>query len=83
MNMQEKECRQLKVDMPTPCFRRKGRRSCSGDDCLVESRVEELGYDSPGMVELLLHSRCRISSLSQDNAEYLERDDVEGWKEEG
>lgn len=77
-----KECWQLAQGTFTPCFLRKGSLPCSAPDCLVETRVEELEGRGIKIDEwwknMLPHSTCRISSVSLDNEEYLERKDFPG-----
>ena len=72
-----KECYQLKRPEPTFCFTQAGSVSCQEDDCLVENRTRDLQSKgitvSQEWTELLLHSKCRISDLSTDNAEYRQR----------
>lgn len=72
-----KECYQLKIEQPTPCFVKAGSKPCSGDDCPVADRIQELNTNgsavSDSLLKLILHSICRISSLSMDNAEYIQR----------
>lgn len=73
-----KECWQLKKG-PTPCFTKKGGVPCSNPTYLVQESIDRYLSNKrrkgskridPGLIALLLHSVCRISSLSSDNAEY-------------
>lgn len=72
-----KECYQLKTEQQTPCFIKAGSKPCSGDDCPVANRIQELSANdtavSNSLFNLMLHSICRISSLSFDNWEYRQR----------
>lgn len=71
-----KTCWQEKVETATPCFYRGGGVPCSEDDCLVDKRIKNIGgvdKVSTAFLNLLLHSCCRMSSLSKDNSEFLER----------
>lgn len=72
----EKECWQQKMPS-TPCFREAGSYPCESSGCTVEDRIKDLQADgsivTEGMVKLLLHSVCRISSLSPDNDEFRVR----------
>lgn len=59
---------------PTPCFKKAGGTACETPGCTVSDRLTEIGGASdPQLIILMCHSRCRISSLSQDNGEYFER----------
>jgi hypothetical protein len=74
----EKECWQLRnLKEPTPCFQKAGGFPCSATSCLVEQRIQGLelkGIEIDGWwKQILPHSVCRMSSLSTDNQEYLER----------
>lgn len=72
-----KECWQLKVVDPTPCFKKAGRAVCANHGCPLSDRLEQLkerGVEvDSAHLRLLLHSTCRISSLSADNFEFLKR----------
>lgn len=72
-----KECWQQKVENPTPCFIAAGSQPCINEDCTVTDRIDELKKQgteiSANFLELLLHSVCRISSLSPDNEEFRQR----------
>jgi hypothetical protein len=64
--------------LPTPCFIRAGSTPCESSGCLVSDalngkKVEQTNFDDMVLIEGLCHSACRISSLSEDNDEYLER----------
>jgi len=76
-----KECYQLKEILPqTNCFRRKGSVPCDENDCLVEKGIQETKTTSLTTISLMLHSRCRISSLSSDNQQYYSRPDIKDWE---
>lgn len=70
-----KECYQItNPQMQTPCFKYAGGQPCAADGCPVKDRIKyfkQLGTDIN--LAILLHSACRISSLSPDNHEYLLR----------
>ncbi|KKQ59463.1 MAG: hypothetical protein US80_C0011G0022 [Candidatus Daviesbacteria bacterium GW2011_GWA2_38_17] len=72
-----KECYQLKTEQQTPCFIKAGSKPCSGNDCPVANRIQELTASGTAvsiqLFNLMLHSICRISSLSFDNREYRQR----------
>lgn len=72
-----KECWQLKAQRPTPCFELAGNKPCEAEGCPVTLRIKEIeqhGVEvSLGHMNLLLHSVCRISSLSLDNIEFRQR----------
>lgn len=72
-----KECLQLEVDKPTPCFVKAGNMPCVTEGCTVKDRINELSswdIDPPNdFAELLLHSQCRMSALSEENDEFIER----------
>lgn len=70
-----KECYQAShPETWTPCFKKSGERTCSGETCLVSERITALMKKRVkvdiNFVMLLLHSTCRMSSLSQDNEEF-------------
>lgn len=74
----DKECLQIiSTAGPTPCFMKAGSIPCETPGCPVQDRIEELRQDKVRIdgwwSEMLLHSRCRISSLSKDNQEFKER----------
>lgn len=72
-----KECIQLTLPKPTPCFKIAGGTPCITPGCPVKDMMGELKREQLKVDELwiglLVHSRCRISSLSQDNGEFRER----------
>ena len=72
-----KECWQMKVEKPTPCFVLAGSKPCTTEGCPVTIRIEEIRLHGVGVepthLNLLLHSECRISSLSRDNQEFKQR----------
>jgi len=62
---------------PTPCYIRAGNHPCETPGCPVGDRVLKI-YESgrkPSdyLILLLLHSICRLSSLSGDNQEFFKR----------
>ena len=67
---------------PTPCFKRAGGIPCTASGCPVDDAVDALKTKkiavTPYWINLLCHSICRISSLSNDNVEYLERMAAQG-----
>lgn len=72
--MEGKDCRQTNYpEDQTPCFKRAGSLPCTSPGCPVKETIEEKGITNADTIRLLLHSRCRISSLSQDNGEYIKR----------
>lgn len=78
MSVENKFCWQLDVlSKPTSCFKKAGNLPCSNPDCLVINRMLELmgdGFKVDKWWEVfLIHTRCRMSSLSDDNFEYKER----------
>jgi len=71
----EKYCWQVDfLPEPTPCFSEAGSIVCESDGCSVSDRIEQLNIVvTLEWIELLCHSKCRISSLSVENNEYLLR----------
>lgn len=73
-----KECYQeMNPELKTPCYKKAGGIPCVAEGCLVKDRIQELKLKKievdVSFLVLLLHSTCRISSLSADNMEYLQR----------
>ena len=73
-----KECWQLiNLEKPTPCFKKAGNTPCNAPGCPVIDKLKELkelGLPvDEWWLKMLPHSVCRISSLSPDNQEYLQR----------
>lgn len=74
-----KECYQEKYpELTTNCYKLVGSIPCESNGCPVKDRIEELNakgikVDTSFLV-LLLHSTCRISSLSPNNYEFLQRE---------
>lgn len=63
---------------PTFCFKRAGELPCKEEGCPVTDKIEELEAEGirvglDWIQNMLVHSRCRISSLCSNNQEYLER----------
>ena len=74
----EKVCYQnIRNIGPTSCYIKAGNSPCETEGCPVEEaivRILEQGLTpSDDLIWLLLHSRCRLSSLSPDNQEFLKR----------
>lgn len=75
---ERKKCWQIDfLPISTPCFKKAGNVPCKTLGCLVDDKIQELkknGVDiTDDWIELLCHSRCRLSRLTQDNEEYLAR----------
>lgn len=73
-----KECYQeMNPELKTPCYKTAGGTPCVADGCPVKDRIMELNLKKikvdTSFLALLLHSTCRISSLSADNIEFLQR----------
>jgi hypothetical protein len=74
-----KECYQKKYpDFQTPCFQQIAEgKPCSGNGCLVKVAMGNYREkDDLRRIEYLrecLHTVCRMSSDSGDNAEFLKR----------
>jgi len=79
MTIETKTCYQLILQTPTPCFKQAGNTPCSANNCLVAEKIDQMilnGRPIPkDLLLLFLHSRCRISSLSDPkyNQEYWQR----------
>lgn len=76
-----KECYQeMFPTLKTPCYKKVGEIPCVEKGCLVKDMIEELNRKkievNISFLTLLLHSTCRISSLSPHNKEYLQREAV-------
>lgn len=73
-----KECYQETYShLKTPCYKKAGGTPCITNGCPVGDEIDKLKkkkilVDTSFLV-LLLHSTCRISSLSSDNNEYINR----------
>jgi hypothetical protein len=65
---------------PTFCFKEAGYHPCDASNCLVESAIEKIPFVYQSLIEQLCHSVCRISSVSQDNQEFLQRMANQGKK---
>lgn len=73
-----KECYQeMNPQLKTPYYKKAGGIPCVADGCPVKDRIMELNLKKINVdvsfLVLLLHSTCRISSLSADNSEFLQR----------
>jgi hypothetical protein len=68
-----KVCWQTYLQEPTPCFKMAGNRSCSPKDCLVEQAADKIPFMYQDLILRLCHSICRISAVSENNQEFLER----------
>ena len=79
-----KHCWQLDfLPKPTPCCIHAGGTPCEAKGCLVDDalngrQVEISSLDDVLFVADLCHSVCRISSMSEDNAEFLQRMAAQG-----
>ncbi len=62
---------------PTPCFKQAGNRPCEATDCLISERMQELQAGGilvdHSFIQLLAHSRCRLSSLPNNKHEFQKR----------
>ncbi len=83
-NQQEsKPCWQIAfLPKPTPCFTRAGGVPCEAPGCPVDDAVAQLQAKGKQVtldqITQLCHSVCRISSLSEDNGEYIDRMSEQG-----
>lgn len=76
-----KKCWQMELRVTkTPCFLVKGGHPCSNEDCLVDKSLRgmaipnsRVGIRTITLVNLLLHTDCRISAFSPDNTEFKRR----------
>lgn len=65
---------------PTSCFKMAGSQPCSPDNCLVEKAAEEIPFIYQDLIVRLCHAVCRISAVSENNQEFLERMAKKGKK---
>jgi len=67
----------MNPQLKTPCYKKAGGIPCLTESCPVKDRITELKLKrielDVSFLVLLLHSTCRISSLSADNNEFLQR----------
>ena len=78
--VEKKTCWQTYLTEPTPCFKMAGNSPCDVDDCLVEKAAEEIPCIYQDLILRLCHSTCRISSVSENNQEFLIRMSEKGVK---
>ncbi|OGG07801.1 hypothetical protein A3D05_01095 [Candidatus Gottesmanbacteria bacterium RIFCSPHIGHO2_02_FULL_40_24] len=78
MALNEKVCYQnIREIGPTSCYIKAGSSPCVTEGCPVEDEVInvlESGHTpSDSLIQIYLHTRCRLSSLSTDNKEFFKR----------
>lgn len=72
--MKAEKCWQIRhPNEQTACFRNAGRIPCSSDNCLVEDAVNSGGIVDLDSIKPLLHSECKMSSVSKDICEFAQR----------
>jgi len=71
---EKKTCWQVEyLPEQTPCFKMAGNYPCSPNECLVEKAAEKIPFMYQDLILRLCHSVCRISAVSENNQEFIER----------
>ncbi|MBT6899184.1 MAG: hypothetical protein HOA24_04310 [Candidatus Pacebacteria bacterium] len=72
--MKTEKCWQIRhPDEQTACFKNAERMPCSPDNCFVEDAINSGGIVDLDSIKPLLHSECRMSSVSEDIYEFAQR----------